>query len=122
MESVEYNGSIVLSTETDNALSESCLVLRKFLEDGYSVDVHPHMNENCLVEFLLIDIYDEKLSSEEFSADYHAAAKVGAIDNEPKEVGELLSPEEVSKRIDVYIAKIEQAVGRAKKNAKQNPK
>lgn len=76
MNNVEYNGTVVLDVGTEDDMRESMGMIRKLLRDGYTVDIHPHMNEDCDVEFLLIDIYDENLSSEKFAANYHAAAKV----------------------------------------------
>lgn len=121
MESIEYNGSVVLDVETEDDLSESMLMIRKLVKDGYSVDLHPHVNEDGMTEFLMIDIYDEKLSAEEFSEDYHAAAKVGRWDKTMAE-DEPLTLDEFMARIDGVIKRINKALEQAKLNAKQSPK
>lgn len=117
MESIEYNGSVVLDVGTEDDLSESMLAIRKFIKDGYSVDLHPHMNEHGDVECLLIDIYDENLSSEQFSENYHAAAKVGRWD-EPMAEDKPLTLDEFMAKLDGFIKRIDKAVEQAKKNAK----
>ena len=109
------NGTIVLDTRTDDDLSESCLVLRKLITDGYSVDVHPYIDENDMTEFVKVDIYDEKLSSVDYAADYHAAAEDdNYTQNQP------FIPNEFIAKIDGLIKGIDNAVKQAMKNAKQN--
>lgn len=96
-------------------------MIRKLVKDGYSVDLHPHVNEDGMTEFLLMDIYDEKLSAEEFVADYHAAAKVGRWDKAMAE-DKPLTPEEFMAKIDGFIKSIDKVAKQANKNAKQSPK
>lgn len=112
------NGTIVLDTGTDDDLSESCLVLRKMITDGYSVDVHPYIDEDGMTEFVKVDIYEEKLSSVDYAADYHAAADDDGYytQNEP------LTLDEFIVKINGCIKRIDEALKQANKNAKQNSK
>lgn len=108
------NGTIVLDTGTDDDLSESCLVLRKLITDGYSVDVHPYIDEDGVTEFVKVDIYEEKLSSVDYSADYHAAAEDGNCDTPDQP----LTMDEFIVTLNLAIKRIEKALEKVKQNSK----
>ena len=112
------NGTIVLDTGTDDDLSESCLVLRKLITDGYSVDVHPYIDEDGMTEFVKVDIYEEKLSSVDYAADYHAAAEDGNCDTPYKP----LTMDEFIVTLNLAIKHMEKALEKALENVNQNSK
>ena len=108
------NGTIVLDTRTEDDLSESCLVLRKLITDNYSVDVHPYIDEDGMTEFVKVDIYDEKLSSVDYSDDYHAAAEDGNYDMPDKP----LTMDELIATLNLAIKRIEKGLEKIKQNSK----